>query len=52
MFGKKKYDKVYVELNPTEVKIFVASLMNFRNKCLALGKPIEDINDLLLMVIK
>lgn len=52
MFGRKKATKVYVELNPAEVKIFVKALMNFRNKCAALGKPTEDINDLLLMVIK
>ena len=52
MFSRKKIDKIYVELNPTEVKIFVTALMNFRNKCLALGKPTEDINDLLLRVIK
>ena len=52
MFGKKKKDKVYVELNSAEVKVFVTALINFRNKCMALGKPTEDINDLLLMVIK
>lgn len=52
MFGRKKKNKVYVELNPAEVKIMVTALMNFRNKCTALGKPTEDINDLLLMVIK
>lgn len=52
MFGRKKKDKVYVELNPAEVKLLVIAMMNFRNKCLASGKPTEDINDLLLMVIK
>lgn len=52
MFGRKKKNRVYVELNPAEVKIMVTALMNFRNKCMALGKPTEDINDLLLMVIK
>lgn len=52
MFGRKKKDRVYVELNPAEVRILVTALMNFRNKCLALGKPTEDINDLLLMVMK
>ena len=51
MFGRKKKDKFYVELTPVEVKIFVTALMNFRNKCIA-RKPTEDINDLLLMVIK
>ena len=52
MFGKKKIDKVHVELNSAEVKILVTALMRFRNKCLAHGKPTEDIDDLLLMVIK
>lgn len=52
MFCRKKKDKVYVELNPAEVKVFVTALINFRNKCMALGKPTEDINALLLMVIK
>lgn len=52
MFGRKKKDKFYVELNPAEVKIFVTALINFRNKCMALGKPTEDINDLLLMLNK
>ena len=52
MFGRKKKNKVFVELDPAEVKIFVTALMNFRNKCMTLGKPTEDINDLLLMVIK
>lgn len=52
MFGRKKKEKFYVELSPAEVRIFVTTLMNFRNKCMILGKPTEDINDLLLMVMK
>ena len=52
MFGRKKKDKVYVELNPAEIKLFVTAMMNFRNKCMVLGKPTEDINDLLMMVLK
>ena len=52
MFGRKKKNKVYVELNPAEAKLLIKALMNFRNKCMALGKPTEDINDLLLMVMK
>ena len=52
MFGRKKKNNVYVELNPAEVKLLIKALMNFRNKCMALGKPTEDINDLLLMVMK
>lgn len=42
MFGRKKKEKFYVELNPAEVKIFVTALMNFRNECMALGKPTEE----------
>ena len=52
MFGRKKQDKVYVELNPAEIKLLIKALVNFRNKCLALGKPTEDIDDILLMVMK
>ena len=52
MFGRKKKEKFYVELNSSEVKLFVTALMHFRNKCMALGKPTEDINQLLLMIIK
>lgn len=52
MFGRMKKDKYYVELSPAEIRIFVTALINFRNKCMALGKPTEDINDLLLRVIK
>lgn len=52
MFSRKKKNKVYVELNPAEVKLLITALMNFRNKCMTLGKPTEDINDLLLMVMK
>lgn len=52
MFGRKKKDKVYVELNSMEVRILVMALANFRNKCVALGKPTEDIDELLLRVMK
>lgn len=52
MFGRRKKNKVYVELNPAEVKLLINALVNFRNKCMELGKPTEDINDLLLMVMK
>ena len=53
MFGRKKKEKFYVELSPAEVRIFVTALMNNSEiKCMILGKPTEDINDLLLMVMK
>lgn len=52
MFGRKKKNKYYVELNSAEVKAVITALMSFRNKCIALGKPTEDINELLLRVTK
>lgn len=52
MFSRKKKEKFYVGLNSAEVRLLIKALMNFRNKCMALGKPTEDINDLLLMVMK
>lgn len=52
MFARKKREKYYVELDSTEVRAVIAALMRFRNKCIALGKPTEDINELLLRVTK
>ena len=49
---KKKAQKRVVELNTSEQQLLVKALMNFRNKVAKAGKPTEDINELLLMVIK
>ena len=49
---KKKGTRYIVELNPSEVRRMTTALMNFRNKCLRDGKPTEDINALLMMVMK
>ena len=49
---KKKSQKRVVELNTSEQQLLVKALMNFRNKVVNAGKPTEDINELLLMVIK
>lgn len=51
MFRKKQQKRI-VELNPAEVRLMLKALMNFRNKAMNAGKPTEDINDLILMIIK
>lgn len=49
---KKKGIRYVVELSPSVVRLMTTALMNFRNKCLRDGKPTEDINALLMMVMK
>jgi hypothetical protein len=48
----KKTPKRIVELNLEEVRLLRHVLMQFRNKCLYLGKPTEDIEGLLIKVTK
>lgn len=51
MFRRKK-DKQIVELNPEELRLAKYALLGFRNKLVAQGKPTEDINALLLKIMK
>ena len=51
MFGRKN-DKRIVELNPEELRLAKYALLGFRNKLVAQGKPTEDINALLLKIMK
>ena len=51
MFGRKN-DKRIVELNPKELRLAKYALLRFRNKLVAQGKPTEDINALLLKIMK
>ena len=51
MFRRKK-DKRIVELNPEELRLAKYALLGFRNKLVAQGKPTEDINALLLKIMK
>ena len=44
---KKKAEKRVVELNPSEVRLLLTALMNFRNKVAKTGRPTEDINELI-----
>ncbi len=45
-------DKRIVELNPEELRLAKYALLGFRNKLVAQGKPTEDINALLLKIMK
>ena len=51
MFRRKK-DKRIVELNPEELRLAKHALLEFRNKLIAEGKPTEDVNALLLKIMK
>lgn len=47
----KKSNKRVVELSVMEAKLLRTVLMHFRNKVLNAGKPTEDIESLLLMLM-
>ena len=47
----KKSQKRIVELSPAEARLLRHALIQFRNKVLNAGKPTEDIESLLLMLV-
>ena len=49
---RRKNDKRIVELNPEELQLAKYALLGFRNKLVAQGKPTEDVNELLLKIMK
>ena len=49
---RRKNDKRIVELNPEGLRLAKYALLGFRNKLVAQGKPTEDINALLLKIMK
>lgn len=49
---RRKNDKRIVELNPEELRLAKYALLGFRNMLVAQGKPTEDINELLLKIMK
>ena len=51
MFHRKK-EKRIVELNSEQLRLAQYALLAFRNKLIAQGKPTEDINELLLKIMK
>lgn len=48
----RKRQKRIVVLNTGEIRLLCTALMRFRNKVLSAGKPTEDIDDLLLQLMK
>ena len=48
----KKEQKVVVALSPREERLMMTALLNFRNKAVKTGKPTEDINELILRIMK
>lgn len=51
MFRHKK-EKRIVELGSEQLRLAQYALLAFRNKLIAQGKPTEDINELLLKIMK
>ena len=49
---RRKNDKRIVELNPEDLRLAKYALLGFRNKLVAQGKPTEDVNALLLKIMK
>ena len=51
MFGRNKRDRVLV-LCAGERRLLTTAMLSFRNKLLASGKPTEDVNDLMIRLMK
>ena len=48
----KKKNKVYVTLSPAERKLMITAMISFRNKLIAADHPTEDVNTILLRIMK
>ena len=48
----RKTEKRIVELSPNEVRLMREALLAFRNKLLSAGKPTEDVNELIIKVMR
>ena len=49
---RRKVEKRMVELSPDEARLMREALLAFRNKLLSAGKPTEDVNELIIKVIR
>ena len=49
---RRKADKRIVELSPEQVRLAKYALLSFRNKLITQGNPTEDVNELLLKIMK
>ena len=48
----KRKNKVYVTLSPTEKRLMITAMISFRNKLIAADLPTEDVNTILLRIMK
>ena len=48
----RKAEKRIVELSPDEARLLRGALLAFRNKLLSAGKPTEDVNELIIKVMR
>ena len=48
----RKVEKRIIELSSEEVQLMREALLSFRNKLVAQGKPTEDVNELIIKVMK
>ena len=48
----RKAEKRIVELSHDEARLLREALLAFRNKLLSAGKPTEDVNELIIKVMK
>ncbi|UYI84754.1 MAG: hypothetical protein OGM61_01430 [Clostridiales bacterium] len=51
MFRRKAETRM-VELSPDEARLMWEALLAFRNKLLSAGKPTEDVNELIIKVMR
>ena len=49
---RRKAEKRMVELSPNEARLMWEALLAFRNKLLSAGKPTEDVNVLIIKVMR
>lgn len=49
---RRKAEKRMVELSPDEARLMREALLAFRYKLLSAGKPTEDVNELIIKVIR
>lgn len=48
----KRKNKVYVTLSPAERQLMITAMISFRNKLIAADLPTEDVNAILLRIMK
>lgn len=51
MFGRKRENRI-LEFTSEELRFVRYAMLRFRNKLVALGKPTEDVDELLIRLMK